>query len=56
VKKLLNQFISLADDEKLAFIKKAMADTSKIFQNDPQKMMTGMMPVRMNMHKEVPDA
>ena len=35
----------------LAFMKEAMADMAEIFQNDPQKMMTEMMPVCMNMMK-----
>jgi hypothetical protein len=48
---LLKQFKSLTDDEKLAFMKEAMADMAKIFQNDPQKMMTEMMPVCMSMLK-----
>jgi hypothetical protein len=51
MKNLLKQFKSLTDDEKLAFMKEAMADMAKIFQNDPQKMMTEMMPVCMNMMK-----
>lgn len=48
---LLDQFKSLSDDEKLAFMKAAMADMAEIFKNDPQKMMAEMMPVCMNMMK-----
>jgi len=48
---LLNQFKALTDDEKLAFMKEAMADMAEIFKNDPQKMMAQMMPVCMNMMK-----
>jgi hypothetical protein len=51
MKMLLDQFKALTDDEKLAFMKEAMADMAEIFQNDPQKMMTEMMPVCMNMMK-----
>jgi len=51
MKMLLDQFKALTDNEKLAFMKEAMADMAEIFQNDPQKMMTEMMPVCMNMMK-----
>ena len=48
---LLNQFKALTDDEKLAFMKEAMPLMAEIFGNDPQKMMTEMMPVCMNVMK-----
>jgi len=48
---LMKKFNSLTDDEKLAFMKEAMTAMAEIFQNDPQKMMTEMMPVCMNMMK-----
>ncbi|MBI5593722.1 MAG: hypothetical protein HY881_24990 [Deltaproteobacteria bacterium] len=48
---LLKKFNALTDDEKLAFMKEAMAAMAKIFQNDPQKMMTEMIPVCMNVMK-----
>jgi hypothetical protein len=48
---LLNQFKTLTDDEKLAFMKEAMPYMTEIFKNDPQKMMTEMMPACMNMMK-----
>jgi hypothetical protein len=48
---LLDQFKALTDDEKLAFMKEAMADMAEIFKNDPQKMMSQMMPVCMNLMK-----
>lgn len=48
---LLKQFKSLSDDQKLAFMKEAMADMAEIFRNDPQKMMAEMMPACMNMMK-----
>lgn len=48
---LMKKFNSLTDDEKLAFMKEAMTAMAEIFQNDPQKMMSEMMPVCMNMMK-----
>ena len=48
---LLNQFKALTKDEKIAFMKEAMAEMAEIFRNDPQKMMAEMMPVCMNMMK-----
>lgn len=45
---LLNQFKTLTDDEKLAFLKEAMSAVAEIFKRDPQKMMSEMMPVCMN--------
>ena len=48
---LLNQFKALTDDEKLAFMKEAMPYMAEIFGNEPQKMMTQMMPFCMNMMK-----
>ena len=48
---LLNQFKALSEDEKIAFMKEAMAEMAEIFKNDPQKMMAQMMPVCMNMMK-----
>lgn len=48
---LLDQFKSLSDDDKLAFMKVAMADMAEIFKNDSQKMMAEMMPVCMNVMK-----
>lgn len=48
---LLTQFKSLSDDEKLAFMKEAMAIMADIFQRDPQKLMSEMMPVCMNVMK-----
>ena len=48
---LLKQFKALSDDEKIVFMKEAMAEMAEIFKNDPQKMMAQMMPVCMNMMK-----
>ena len=48
---LLNQFKALPDDEKLAFMKEAMPHMAEVFRNDPQKMMTEMMPFCMDMMK-----
>ena len=48
---LLNQFKALKDDEKLAFMKEAMPYMAEILKSDPQKMMTEMMPVCMNVMK-----
>ena len=48
---LLNQFKALKDDEKLAFMKEAMPYMAEIFKSDPQKMMSEMMPVCMNVMK-----
>ncbi len=48
---LLKQFKALSDDEKIAFMKEAMAEMAEIFKNDPQKMMAQVMPVCMNMMK-----
>ncbi|MFH1122439.1 MAG: hypothetical protein V1758_02150 [Pseudomonadota bacterium] len=48
---LLNQFKALTDDEKLAFMKKAMPLMAEVFGNDPKKMMAEMMPFCMNMMK-----
>ena len=48
---LLKQFKSLSDDQKLAFMKEAMADIAEIFRNYPHKMMAEMMPACMNMMK-----
>jgi hypothetical protein len=48
---LLNQFKALPDDEKLGFMKEAMPHMAKIFGNDPQKMMTEMMPFCMDRMK-----
>ena len=46
---LLKQFKALSDDEKIAFMKEAMAEMAEIFKNDPRKMMAQVMPVCMNM-------
>ena len=48
---LLNQFKALSEDEKIAFMKEAMAEMAEIFKNDPKKMMAQMMPFCMNMMK-----
>jgi hypothetical protein len=48
---LLNQFKALTNDKKIAFMKEAMPYMMEIFQNDPRKMMTEMMPACMNMMK-----
>ncbi len=48
---LLNQFKALSREEKLAFMKEAMPYLAEIFADDPQKMMTEMMPFCMNMMK-----
>ena len=48
---LLKQFKKLTKEEKLAFMKEAMPYMADIFANDPQKMMTEMMPFCMNMMK-----
>lgn len=48
---LLDQFKALPDDQKLAFMKEAMPLMAEIFGNNPQKMMTEMMPICMNLMK-----
>jgi hypothetical protein len=48
---LLKQFKALTNDEKIAFMKEAMAEMAEIFANDPQKMMAEMMPFCMKMMK-----
>ena len=48
---LLNQFKALTNDEKIAFMKEAMAEMAEIFKNDPKKIMAQMMPFCMNMMK-----
>ncbi|MDD5205231.1 MAG: hypothetical protein PHS17_07405 [Desulfobacterales bacterium] len=48
---LLNQFKALTDDEKIAFMKEAMPSMAEIFQKDPQKMTSEMMPFCMSMMK-----
>ena len=48
---LLKQFKALSDEEKLAFMREAMPSMADIFANDPQKMMSEMMPFCMNMMK-----
>jgi hypothetical protein len=49
IEKLVNDFKSLSNEEKLAFMKEAMPSMAELFSNDPQKMMTEMMPFCMNM-------
>lgn len=44
---LVNQFKALSKDEKIAFMKEAMSDMAEIFKDDPQKMMSEMMPACM---------
>ena len=46
---LLKQFKALTNDQKLAFMKEAMLYMAEIFRNDPQKMMSEMMPFCVNM-------
>lgn len=46
---LLNQFKALSDEEKIVFMKEAMPHMMEIFSNDPQKMMSEMMPLCMSM-------
>jgi hypothetical protein len=48
---LLNQFKALSKEEKLAFMKEAMPYMTEIFANEPQKMMSEMMPFCMKMMK-----
>ena len=48
---LLKQFKALSNEEKLAFMNEAMPSMAEIFANDPQKMMSEMMPFCMNMMK-----
>ena len=49
IEKLMNDFKALRDKEKLAFMKEAMPHMMEVFSNDPQKMMSEMMPFCMNM-------
>lgn len=49
MEELLKQFKALSNEEKLAFMKEAMPSMAEIFANDPQKMMSEMMPFCMNM-------
>lgn len=51
IEKIVNDFMALTKEEKLAFMKEAMPYMTEIFGNDPQKMMTEMMPVCMNVMK-----
>jgi hypothetical protein len=48
---LLNQFKTLPDDQKLAFMKEAMIDMMEVFSSNPQKMMAEMKPACMNVMK-----
>jgi hypothetical protein len=48
---LLDQFKTLPDDQKLAFMKEAMIDMMEIFSSNAQKMMAEMMPACMNVMK-----
>jgi len=50
-KKVVDDFKLLSKEEKLVFMKKAMPLMWEAFGNDPQKMMTEMMPFCMNMMK-----
>jgi hypothetical protein len=49
----LNQFKALTNEEKFAFMKEAMPHMAEIFKSDPEKMMSEMMPVCMNMISEM---
>ena len=49
IEKLVNDFKALTNDEKSAFMKEVMPSMAEIFANDPQKMMSEMMPFCMNM-------
>jgi hypothetical protein len=49
MEKVLNDFKMLTNDEKLAFMKAAMPLMAEAFGNNPQKMMSDMMPFCMNM-------
>ena len=51
IEKIVNDFKALTNDEKLAFMKEAMPYMAEIFKNDPQKMMSEMMPFCMNVMK-----
>ncbi len=48
---LLNQFMALTAEEKIAFMKEAMPLMAEAFGNDARKMMSEMMPFCMNMMK-----
>ena len=48
---LLKQFKAMTNEGKIAFMKEAMPYMAEIFSNDPQKMMTEMMPFCMNIMK-----
>lgn len=48
---LLKRFKELTEEEKISFMKEAMPYMAEIFANDPQKMMSEMMPFCMNMMK-----
>jgi len=48
---LLDEFKAMTADEKLAFMKLAMPLMVEAFGNDPQKMMSELMPFCMNMMK-----
>lgn len=50
---LINQFKALTKDEKLAFMKEAMAELAKSLGNNPQNMMAAMMPICMNLMKSM---
>jgi hypothetical protein len=49
MEKLVNDFKTLSNEEKLAFMKEVMPSMAEIFAKDPQKMMSDMMPFCMNM-------
>ena len=51
MQELLARFKALTEDEKLAFMKEAMPFMAEIFQKDPRKMMSEMMPACMSVMK-----
>ena len=51
MEKLINGFKTLSEVERLALMKEFTPSIPKIFTNDPQQMMSDMMPFCMNMMK-----
>jgi hypothetical protein len=51
IKKIVDDWKALTNEEKLDFMKEVMPLMMEVFRDDPQKMMGEMMPFCMNMMK-----
>jgi len=51
IEKMINDFKAFSNEEKIEFMKQAMPLMAEVFGNDPQKMMSEMMPVCMKFMK-----